>query len=644
MINSLMPAVRANRLRAGRAARGVVALVAAALLALGLVPAGSDAVTYGPSFTLTDSHAVTTDQVGLTPITPVRRVDTRPASQIGPYAGRVDGTPRTFVLTGSGVPSTATAVVVNIVAVSPTTRGYLTLWPSGAPEPVASTLNMTTGVTTTNNATVALGPGGGVQVAVGNAAAYVIIDVQGYYSVGQGGALVPVAPTRVLDTRTGTGGLKLAMRETETRDVQLRGMPANTVGVVANVTTVNASNGGYLTLWPQSASRPNTSNLNLQIGRPLPNLVTTALTNGALSMYNAVGTVDVVIDVQGWIVSTSSATFTAQAPQRMVDTRTGQGASKARLGPGQSITVPVVQSGAGIATMNVTGVNATSRTYLTVWPAGTARPATSNLDLTAGETRPNAVLVPAGVGKVSIYNSSGSVDVVVDTVGSFWSVAGMAGSPAEATSTSRMAQYPATGPGDPAAWAVTRYTDGSTIRWNPCATVHWTADLRYAPSGALADLTTAFDMLSQASGIPFAYDGASSGVPAVSWQSVWPAGQRPFVVAWGRPAGQTGGTDLLPGGGVVGEGGWIARGGGGTKLQIVNGYAVFDASFTGLTSGFGADGRGQLVLHELMHALGLGHTTDSVQQMYPMVTRKPGVLGAGDLNGLKAVGRTQGCL
>lgn len=643
--------------------KGTAALLAAAAVLLtatagNAVTTPGSSLAHGPVFTVASTpDGVTANQIGFTPIAPVRMVDTRPTNTVGGFAGRVGAATQSFTVTGRGVPATATAVVVNIIVVDPAGGGYLSLWPAGQPKPLVSTLNTVGHRTAANNATVQLGVNGQISVAMGATTAYVVIDVQGYYAPATGGAFVATPPARVIDTRDGTGGPKLAIQAGETRNYQLTGAPANTVGVVMNVTSVNASAGSYLTVWPKNTTKPGTSNLNVAPGRTVANLVTTGLSaDGSFSVYNNAGHVDIAADVEGYIVSNGAGTFTPGAPQRTVDTRTATGTAQARTGPGQTITVNVGGTGADAVSLNVTGVNPTAQTYLTVWPAGQPKPATSNVNLMPGDTIPNAVTVAAAGGKVNIYNSAGNVDVVVDTVGRFTGTTTVTNKPS-ASSTTTYTQpaptpapapaaklYPTTGPGTASKYAINTYTDGSTIRWNPCQTIHWTADLQYAPAGALADLKQTFDMVSQATGIPFAYAGATTAIPQKSWTNTWPAGQSQMVIAWGRPSGQTGGTDILPGGSVVGVGGWIARGGGGSALQIVNGYAIFDANYKGLSAGFGANGEGQLLLHETGHAVGLNHTDEQVQQMYPMITLKNGVYGAGDLSGLKAVGKTNGCL
>jgi hypothetical protein len=71
--------------------------------------------------------------------------------------------------------------------------------------------------------------------------------------------------------------------------------------VVLNVTVTNPTAGSYLTAWPDGESKPLASDLNYGRGLTVPNLVVVKLgTNGLIDLYNAYGSVDVIIDVVGW--------------------------------------------------------------------------------------------------------------------------------------------------------------------------------------------------------------------------------------------------------------------------------------------------------------------------------------------------------
>src|SRR6266568_3218803 len=74
-------------------------------------------------------------------LTPCRVVDTRNPNSVngGPPLGT---TPRSFQIRGNcGVPSTAKAVSMNVTVTNSTSPSYLTIWPSGQPQPVVSTIN-----------------------------------------------------------------------------------------------------------------------------------------------------------------------------------------------------------------------------------------------------------------------------------------------------------------------------------------------------------------------------------------------------------------------------------------------------------------------------------------------------------------------
>ena len=126
----------------------------------------------------------------------------------------------------------------------------------------------------------------------------------------------------------------------------------------------------------------------------------------------------------------TATAFVPISPCRLADTRAGGdnvGVRATPIGPAQSINVQatgpsgncnVPASAVGVA-LNVTVLNGTSASFLTVFPADVARPLASNLNWVARQPpTPNKVDVKLSAqGAIALYNSSGTVDVIADIVG-----------------------------------------------------------------------------------------------------------------------------------------------------------------------------------------------------------------------------------
>ena len=122
-------------------------------------------------------------------------------------------------------------------------------------------------------------------------------------------------------------------------------------------------------------------------------------------------------------VADDAGRFTSKAPTRIMDTRRGLGWNNA-LGPAGTATLQVggvsgiPSSGVGSVVFNVTVTAPTSAGFLTVYPYGQSKPTASTINFRRGWTGANLVTVALGTGgKVRIYNSGGSTDVIVDVVG-----------------------------------------------------------------------------------------------------------------------------------------------------------------------------------------------------------------------------------
>jgi hypothetical protein len=107
-----------------------------------------------------------------------------------------------------------------------------------------------------------------------------------------------------------------------------------------------------------------------------------------------------------------------------MDTREGLGGLV--LGPGETRNLRVTDAagvpsaGVGAVSLNVTVTEPTASGFLTVWPAGRSQPLASNLNFVPNQTVPNAVIAGVGAnGEISIFNSAGNTQVIVDITGWF---------------------------------------------------------------------------------------------------------------------------------------------------------------------------------------------------------------------------------
>ncbi|MDQ3345663.1 MAG: hypothetical protein M3473_05130, partial [Chloroflexota bacterium] len=120
-----------------------------------------------------------------------------------------------------------------------------------------------------------------------------------------GGHFAPLTPSRILDTRNGTGGITGPIGQTPV-SVQVAGkggVPATGASaVVLNVTvTQPTATSSFLRVYPTGATMPNVSNLNFKAGQTVPNQVTVKLgTGGKVNLYNNTGSTHVLFDVAGW--------------------------------------------------------------------------------------------------------------------------------------------------------------------------------------------------------------------------------------------------------------------------------------------------------------------------------------------------------
>lgn len=214
-------------------------------------------------------------------------------------------------------------------------------------------------------------------------------------------------------------------------------------------------------------------------------------------------------------------------------------------------------------------------------------------------------------------------------------VAPASGSAAEGTSSARVLTVkPGWRPaGRASSWSPLH---ASRPRFNPCTAITWKFNRNGGYATSLTDVKRTFSRLARATGLSFSYQGTTTAVPGSGTTDKSVA----LVVGFASPS-QVGALR----GAVAGQGSatWVTRDG---RAEIVRGSLVLDRTAR-LRTGFAASGSptwGQVMQHELAHALGLGHTSASNQLMHGVASSSNHRLGAGDLAGLRSIGLQSGCI
>lgn len=271
----------------------------------GIVRLGNGALcvyTLQPTDVLVDvSGWIGPGGLGTTPVAPVRMIDTRPGQQqalavaqqrlLAGHLLTVD------VATLPGFDPAATAATVNLTAADPTAAGFLSVLPGPCAglvlPPTTSNLNIIPAHDAATSATIGLGSG---QLCIYSSTdTDVVVDLQALHGP-TGGVVTAIDPRRLSDTRLST-----RLLSGQARQIDLATTTA--AAAIVNLTAVEPSSRGFLTLFPCGAGIPTVSNLNVVAGSVVANRALVS-TGGStrFCVYSNVDT-DVVIDVEGYITA-----------------------------------------------------------------------------------------------------------------------------------------------------------------------------------------------------------------------------------------------------------------------------------------------------------------------------------------------------
>jgi hypothetical protein len=385
---------------------------------------------------------------------PVRLLDTRPGASPNachqPNAPIQGGTsrlqPGRGVCEGLTIPANATTLTGNITTVN-SGGGYLTVYPSDAPQPLVANSNYQPNEILNNAFTVGLGASDGAFKIFVTTNTDVVVDVTGYYAPPGAGGLYfhPLPkPIRLLETRNGFSGCQttnttLAAGSTRTQLGTLTcdgvTIPSDALALVGNATTVNPAGTGFLTMFPANAMQPFIASSNFTAGQVMNAPFTVGLSPSGEFKIFTMTTTDLVIDVMGYYssqindVNGEGLLFNSLgAPLRLLDTRAGESGCFTPQAPmiggttyTQMTQVPCTNltPTARALVGNVTAVNVVGTGFLTFWPSNATQPTVATSNYTTGQIfnrHFTAGLAPDGSFK---RYSHVTTDLVIDISGFF---------------------------------------------------------------------------------------------------------------------------------------------------------------------------------------------------------------------------------
>jgi sortase (surface protein transpeptidase) len=397
----------------------VAAAVAAIIIPI--VPSASDVV----------HAAVPRGASAYNAVNPARLADTR-ADQPGSdgFTRLSADTIRVQVTGRAGIPTGASAAVLNITSVNAQRAAFVTAYPAGNQLPTASSLNVDVpGRIIGNLATVQLSASGAVELYT-NQPMDLVVDAAGAYtpvadSVSAGRLFtIPGGAQRVLDTRDGGG--PVPARGVRRVSLDRLDVPPDATGVVFNLAATEGGS-GFWTAYPVGVDRPLASSLYIdEVGQTRNGQGIVALSPGerAFDVFSFGGG-HLIVDVVGWFTGadqlrSTEGLFVPSSPVRMRDTRHDYA-----IAPWGGSTIEF-SSGADLAglggqvaavAMNLAIAEPLNVGFVTAFPAGVSRPLAANLNVSAlDQIISNHATVRVGQRGVSLFTQAGT-HMIVDITG-----------------------------------------------------------------------------------------------------------------------------------------------------------------------------------------------------------------------------------
>ncbi len=232
---------------------------------------------------------------GFFPENPRRPVTTRGAGPLVP------GVERNL---GIAAPAGTTALALNVATLGALSAGSVSFYPCGEAGSSGSVVPVTTSVVSMG-ILARSGPAG--LCAISDVEVHLLVDITGTFAPGGGLDYQPLVPVRLIDSRT-PGGIWFGRTEADTTAeillARAPGYPVDAQAVALNVTSVSASDPGFVSFYPCAAGRLEASSLNYAAGAVVANSVIVGTGDGRLCAYVSART-HLLVDIVGVFVPPS---------------------------------------------------------------------------------------------------------------------------------------------------------------------------------------------------------------------------------------------------------------------------------------------------------------------------------------------------
>jgi hypothetical protein len=341
------------------------------------------------------------------------------------------------------IPSSVTAVAVDITAASETELGYLVAYADGTQQPVTSATNYAASTTVTGYEIVPVGADG--KIAIYNSSTgttHLIIDITGYYTsdatLTGDQTYHPLTPAyRALDTATSTTHTNLTstgnVAAGKSFTLQITGVdaiPTDATAVAINLTAFGDTGLGILEAYQTGITQPTDTTLTYDGGQIASLAADVSIgTSGTITINNSTSSTDIIGDISGYFTTdTSGKVYHTTNPTRIVDTRIGIGGTTGALASNgtytvkQSVVDEITTTPNPTLALMLTATQGTTNGVIDAYPGGTTAPTASNLNWTTDQDIANLALTPTGTttGTIAVTNQdTGTVQLVIDSSGYF---------------------------------------------------------------------------------------------------------------------------------------------------------------------------------------------------------------------------------